>query len=96
MKILRIFLIFYASICLIGGAALIFSQKGGWVVALGIYFMISSIVIFAGTLFEKRYKSKKISSSLKPTGEKFIDHKSGKVIEVYSDPETGERSYIDK
>lgn len=36
-----------------------------------------------------------LSGGWRPTGEKFIDPASGKLVEVWSDPRTGERRYVD-
>lgn len=96
MKLLRLVLILYATFCLMGAIGLFFSQKGTWSVALGIYLMINATAIAVGALFERRYKSKSSAKSgWKPTGEKFIDHNSGKIVEVHFNPKTGERNYID-
>ena len=36
-----------------------------------------------------------LSGGWRPTGEKFIDPASGKPVEVWFDPATGERRYVD-
>lgn len=36
-----------------------------------------------------------LSGGWRPTGEKFIDPASGKPVEVWFDPASGERSYVD-
>lgn len=36
-----------------------------------------------------------LSAGWRPTGEKFIDPASGKPVEVWFDPATGERKYVD-
>ncbi len=95
MKFLRLILVLYASVCLLGAVALFISQKGAWSLVLGIYLLINAIVIVAGTIFEGRYKSNaKPKTGFKPTGERFVDPKSGKTVEVHFDPKTGERSYV--
>jgi hypothetical protein len=80
VKFLRLILSTYALVCLLG--------------AIGIYLLVNAIVIFVGALFERRYKSKKaLDRGWKPTGERFIDQKTGKTIEVHFNPKTGERNY---
>lgn len=36
-----------------------------------------------------------LSGGWRPTGEKFVDPASGKPVEVWFDPDTGERRYVD-
>lgn len=94
MKLLKLLLIFYAMFCFLAGVYLIL--KGGFSIFLAIYFFVNAVVIILGTLFEKKYEAKITGKNLKPTGEKFLDHKDGRVVEVHMDSETGERSYIHK
>lgn len=51
-----------------------------------------------GTVFERwRYKWTVSSREARgqATGERFVDTKTGALIEVYYDPATGERSYVE-
>ena len=51
-----------------------------------------------GTVFERwRYKWTVAAGAARgqPTGERFVDSMSGALIEVYYDPATGERSYVE-
>jgi hypothetical protein len=51
--------------------------------------------LLLGTLFEGRYRPRVRSStgSFEPTGEKFIDPGTGKLVDVVYNPKTGEREY---
>lgn len=54
-------------------------------------------LLLVGTLLERwRYKPSLQAHEAKgqPTGERFVDPKTGEVTEVYYDPATGERSYV--
>lgn len=52
----------------------------------------------AGLLFEnfryRRLSGQAPGGDFKPTGERFIDPESGKLVEVHSDPATGARRYV--
>jgi len=66
---------------------------GPGVQALGI-----GIVIILGTLFERwRYtqSGRPLSARWQPTGERFADPTTGKNMEVYYDPTSGERRYVE-
>ena len=55
-------------------------------------------LLVLGTVFERwRYKWLNTAQHAKgaPTGERFHDPVSGKLVEVYYDPATGERSYVE-
>jgi len=51
--------------------------------------------LLLGTLFEGGYRPRVRSSadSFEPTGEKFIDPGTGKLVDVVYNPKTGEREY---
>ena len=80
MKLLKLLLIFYAIFCFVSGIYLV--HKGGFSIFIAAYFFTNSILIIIGTLFERRYEAKVSGKNSKPTGEKFLDHQTGKVIEV--------------
>jgi hypothetical protein len=95
VKFLRLILVLYAFLCLFGAIGLFVTQKSIGFFVLEVYFLVNAIVIFTGTLFERRYKSSnKLKAGSKSTGERFIDPKSGKTVEVHFNPKTGERSYV--
>ena len=59
--------------------------------------LVLGALLTLGTVFERwRYKWTQTAAAVKgaPTGERFIDPKSGELIEVYYDPASGERSYV--
>lgn len=61
--------------------------------ALGI-----GIVIILGTLFERwRYtqSGRPLNGRWQPTGERFADPSTGKDMEVFYDPASGERRYVE-
>jgi hypothetical protein len=53
--------------------------------------------LLLGTLFEGRYRPRVRSGAdgWEPTGEKFIDPGTGKLVDVVYNPKTGEREYKD-
>ena len=59
---------------------------------------ISLGLVLAGLLFEnfryRRLTRQAPGADFKPTGERFIDPESGKLVEVYGDPATGARRYV--
>lgn len=74
-----------------GVALVIAPPHAGW------GYLIFGGLIVLSLIFEGRYRAARVrgpaSSSFEPTGEKFIDPGTGKVVEVYYDPKTGEREY---
>ena len=58
---------------------------------------MNGLILTLGIVFERwRYKPAKSPQAAKgtPTGERFIDPKSGALMEVYYDATSGERSYV--
>ncbi len=81
------------------------SVAGGAVCALfglwppGIYLLVEGGVLLAALLLERwRYKGtgKRSAGHWQRTGERFVDPTSGKQMEVFYDPETGERDYRER
>ena len=90
---LRRLLIAYGILCLIGAVILLFAHV---TIALVIYLAVNGIIITGGILLERSsYRSKvdRTQGSWQSTGERFNDPTSGKLIEVYYNPQTGERDY---
>ncbi len=62
-------------------------------------FALSGLLLAGGVLIERwRYKPIRKSRPGQPwqaTGERFVDTETNTVVEVYFDPSTGERSYVD-
>ncbi len=90
---LRRVLIAYGLLCLIGAVILLAAHV---TFALVIYLAINGLIITGGILFERSsYRSKvhRMQGKWQPTGERFNDPTSGKIVEVYYNPQTGERDY---
>ncbi len=62
-------------------------------------FALPGLLLAGGILIERwRYKPTRKSRPDQPwqaTGERFVDMETNTVVEVYFDPSTGERSYVD-
>jgi hypothetical protein len=90
---LRKALIAYGVLCLIGAVILLASHV---TTALVIYLAINGLLIAGGILFERSgYRShvNRMQGKWQHTGERFNDPTSGQVVEVYFNPQTGERDY---
>ncbi len=90
---LRRLLIAYGILCLIGAVILLVAHV---TIAFVIYLAINGLIITGAILLERSsYRSKADTTQGKwqSTGERFNDPTSGKVIEVYYNPQTGERDY---
>lgn len=98
MRLLRISLVVYACVCIIGGIILLQQAKEGWNLLIAGYLLVNSMIIIVGILFERnRYKSNSLpKTGWQYTGERFIDQSTGKVIEVLYHPKTGKRNYVSK
>jgi len=56
--------------------------------------LIAGGALLLGTLFEGRYRPRvRSTAGWAPTGEKFIDPGTGKLVDVVYNPKTGEREY---
>jgi hypothetical protein len=91
--LLRRVIIAYGVFCLLGAAVLLAAQV---TTALVIYLAINGLVIIGAILFERssyRSKADRTQGNWQPTGERFNDPTSGQVVEVYYNPQTGERDY---
>jgi len=91
--LLRRLLIAYGVLCLIGAVILLVAHV---TIALVIYLAINGLIITGGILLERSsYRSKvdRTQGKWQSTGERFNDPTSGKLIEVYYNPQTGERDY---
>ncbi|MFI4920434.1 MAG: hypothetical protein ACHQAZ_02200 [Gammaproteobacteria bacterium] len=64
---------------------------------LALWLLVNGAILTLGIVFERwRYKPAVGAHEArgKPTGERFVDPKSGALTEVYYDAATGERSYV--
>ena len=90
---LRRVLIAYAVLCLIGAVILLLAHV---TIALVIYLAINGLIIAGVILYERssyRSTADRTQGKWQPTGERFNDPTSGKIIEVYYNPQTGQRDY---
>ena len=66
---------------------------------LSLELLVVGLVLAGGVAFERwRYKPSvqgRPAPHWQPTGERFIDPETGRAVEVYFDPASGERSYVD-
>ena len=90
---LRRVLIAYGVLCLIVAGILLAAHV---TTVLVIYLAVNGLLIVGGILFERRgYRSRvdRTHGKWQPTGERFVDPTSGREVEVFYNPETGERDY---
>lgn len=86
-------LIAYGVLCLIVAAILLAVHA---TIALVIYVAINGLLIAGGILFERsgyRSPAHRAQGKWQPTGERFNDPTTGRAVEVYYNPQTGERDY---
>ena len=91
---LRTTVLIIAGIVAAIGAALILTG----VTLPGIQALIMGGLVVIGILFERRYRhdNQQPDSRWQATGERFVDPTSGKDVEVYYDPRSGKRRYVER
>ena len=92
---LRRLIIAYGVLCLVGAVVLFALHV---TLALVIYLAINGLVIIGAILFERRGYRPRIAQTggnWQKTGERFIDPTTKREVEVYFNPQTGERDYRD-
>jgi hypothetical protein len=82
-----------AALALLGALAMSVGPGGG-----GFPLLVVALLILVGVVFERRYggRDDELHDHLvdwQPTGERFVDPESDAVLEVWTDPLTGERRY---
>jgi hypothetical protein len=92
---LRAFVIGLGVVVLLGATVLAVGIQEAWPAAIQLG--ILGLLILAGTLLERRYRSRKSAAGpqWQPTVEKFVDPTTGKLTEVRYNAATGERAYVD-
>ena len=86
-------IIAYGLLCL-AGAILLFTLHV--TIVLVIYLAVNGLIIVGGLLFERRGYRPTVSraeGNWQKTGERFIDPTTKREVEVYYNPQTGERDY---
>ncbi|GHO62205.1 hypothetical protein KSC_010970 [Ktedonobacter sp. SOSP1-52] len=91
---LRRGIIVYGLLYLIGAAVLLFIVHATlWLV---LYLAVNGFILICAMLLERqRYRTRvdRTQEHWQPTGERFIDPTSKRLMEVYYNPATGERDY---
>lgn len=91
---LRRLVVAAGALLLLGGAVAAF--LGAWPAAL--WLLGTGAVVTAGTLFErvvyKSVRAKAPGAGWMKTGESFIDTSSGRTVDVFYDPKSGQRQYV--
>jgi hypothetical protein len=93
--LLRRLIITYGILCLIGAAILLAIHV---TIVLVIYLAVNGLLIVGGILFERRGYRPKVNQTAgnwQKTGERFVDPTTKQEVEVYYNPQTGERDYRD-
>ena len=80
-------------LCLVGAVILLALHV---TLALVIYLAVNGLLIVGGILFERRGYRPRVAQSdanWQKTGERFVDPTTKREVEVYFNPQTGERDY---
>jgi ABC-type multidrug transport system fused ATPase/permease subunit len=91
---LRWVIIGYGLLYLIGAAVLLFLVHTS--VFLVVYLAVNGLILVSAMFFEhRRYRSRvdQTQGGFQPTGERFVDPTSQRLMEVFSNSATGEREY---
>ena len=91
---LRAFVAAIGWLLVLAGVLMLFSPDRS-----GLPLVIVGVLVVLSLFFEGRYRGTKIeapANAWEPTGEKFIDPGTGKLVQVDYDPQTGERNYRDQ
>jgi hypothetical protein len=92
--ILRWVIIGYGLLSLIGAAVLLFLVHTS--VFLVVYLGVNGLILVSAMFFERRrYRSRvdRTQGDFQPTGERFVDPTSQRLLEVFYNSATGEREY---
>ena len=91
---LRWVIIGYGLLYLIGAAVLLFLVHATlWLV---LYLAVNGLILVSAMLLErKRYRTRvdRTQGNWQPTGERFVDPTTERLMEVFYNPTTGERDY---
>lgn len=91
---LRVVIIGYGLLSLIGAAVLLFVVHATlWLV---VYLAVNGVILVSASLLERqRYRTRvdRTQGHWQPTGERFVDPTTGRLIEVLYNHATGERDY---
>ena len=89
----RVLVLILGALLLAGGTILTVATGGG-----GIGMMVFGALVIASLGLERRYGRPGAPTQVplhhfEPTKERFVDHETGQLLEVWIDPLTGERRY---
>ena len=91
---LRVVIIGYGLLSLIGAAVLLFVVHATlWLV---VYLAVNGVILVSAMLLERqRYRTRvdRTQGYWQPTGERFVDPTTGQLMEVFYNTTTGERDY---
>ncbi|MGC8485336.1 MAG: hypothetical protein ACP5O6_06835 [Candidatus Baltobacteraceae bacterium] len=93
---LKRILLLAAAVFVLSGATLFFGNYYLW--PLGSEWFIIGAIVLVAVIFEGSHYRPKIdrnAAGWEPTGERFVDPTSGKLVEVRYNPTSGERDYIE-
>lgn len=93
---LRRFLVVFGILDLVVAGVLLFVVQAP--VTVVIYLAAAGVLIAGGILFERRGYHPRVDrtrGNWLPTGERFVDPTTGKMMEVRYNPVSGERDYIE-
>lgn len=91
---LRLVIIAYGLLCLLGAVVLFFVAHVTLLLVL--YLAVNGLIVVGAMFFErKRYHARvnRTDGYWQATGERFIDPTTSQLMEVYYNPTTGERDY---
>ena len=91
---LRRVIIVYGLLCLLGAAMLLFVVHATlWLV---VYLAVNGLILLCAALLERqRYRARvdRTGGHWQPTGERFVDPTTGRLLQVFYNSATGERDY---
>lgn len=84
----------YGLLCVIGAAVLLLVVHATlWLI---VYLAVNGLIVLSAMLFERqRYRARvdRTQGHWQPTGERFVDPTTRRLMEVFYNPATGERDY---
>lgn len=82
--------------CIVAAIGAVLTLAG--VMVPGLQALVMGGVVVLGILFERRYRNNKqpLDGRWQATGERFTDPTTGKDVEVFYNPQSGERRYVER
>ncbi len=84
-------------VALVALALILLLVDAPWVVAVEVG-LLGALLVATTLLEPRRYRGarRRPAERWQPTGERFVDPTTGRLVEVLYNPETGERSYVER